>query len=214
MSTLTVPDGMPTLSRGRHRTPRRGACMMEVASLLAGEPWSDHPSCTHPLLAHLARLVNDSSTDAGRQQLITLVPALVGRRGDDDTWLRLPVAVAAGTILDVPEGTQRILAAGLLRIEYLCGDAGPRLKATRREAGATLDLVPGAVAWAGRRGLGHRGDLQSFAHNTAPTMVRCTVDGIVTADGPGCDRRLRAVLEAGISACPQDQVDRRTMPIP
>ena len=28
---------------------------MEFASFLAGERWSDHPACTHPLLAGVAR---------------------------------------------------------------------------------------------------------------------------------------------------------------
>ncbi len=60
----TLPDLVPVLSAGRHRNPRKGACFMEMASFLAGERWSDHPSCTHPLLASLARLVNDSLGDA------------------------------------------------------------------------------------------------------------------------------------------------------
>ncbi|WP_344829386.1 hypothetical protein [Nonomuraea dietziae] len=47
----TLYDHMPILSRGRHRNPRKGACFMELASYLAGERWSDHPACTHPLLA-------------------------------------------------------------------------------------------------------------------------------------------------------------------
>ena len=62
-------DVMPILSRGRHRSPRRGACFMEFASYLAGERWSDHPACTHGTLAHLARLVNDLTSDAGRARL-------------------------------------------------------------------------------------------------------------------------------------------------
>ncbi len=32
---------------------------------LAGERWSDHPHCTHPLLASVARMVNDNTPDAG-----------------------------------------------------------------------------------------------------------------------------------------------------
>src|SRR6266545_4298303 len=44
------PDLFPILSPGKHRSPRTGACFMELASLLAGERWSDHPACTHPLL--------------------------------------------------------------------------------------------------------------------------------------------------------------------
>jgi hypothetical protein len=60
------PDLLPMLSPGKHRNPRTGACFMELASLLAGERWSDHPACTHPLLAALARHVNDHTSDAGR----------------------------------------------------------------------------------------------------------------------------------------------------
>src|SRR6188474_988088 len=106
---MRAPDVMPTLSRGKHRTPRRGACFMELASFLAGERWSDHPCCTHPLLAQLARQVNDLVGDEERQQLAPLIPLVVGRLGDDRTWLALPVAVAAAPILDVPERTQRVL---------------------------------------------------------------------------------------------------------
>lgn len=50
---MKYTDVMPILSPGRHRSPRRGACFMEFASYLAGEPWSDHPACTHGTLAHL-----------------------------------------------------------------------------------------------------------------------------------------------------------------
>src|ERR1700710_2926989 len=93
------PQMLPMLSRGRHRSPQRGACFMEFASFLAGERWSDHPACTHPLLAQLARQVNDNLSDGGRQQLVPLIPTVVGRRGDELTWLTLPVAVAAQPIL-------------------------------------------------------------------------------------------------------------------
>src|SRR3954454_8380228 len=109
MKSSPAPDGVPVLSRGRHRSPRRGACFMEFASFLAGEPWSDHPSCTHPLLAEVARQVNDLIGDEDRQLLVPLVPSIVGRRGDDRTWVPLPVAVATESILDVPEPTQRVL---------------------------------------------------------------------------------------------------------
>ncbi|GAA1225095.1 hypothetical protein GCM10009655_24890 [Rhodoglobus aureus] len=49
------PDFMPVLSAGCHRAPRKGGCFMEFASYLAGEKWSDHPSCTHPALAVVPR---------------------------------------------------------------------------------------------------------------------------------------------------------------
>jgi hypothetical protein len=55
-----------------------GACLMEYVSVLSGSTFSDHPRCTDPTLATVARLVNDSCTDAGRQQLTRFAPALAG----------------------------------------------------------------------------------------------------------------------------------------
>ena len=82
MRSSSLPDGIPVLSRGRHHSPRRGACFMEMASVLAGERWSDHPSTTHPLLGQLARQVNDQTSDVERQQLTVLIPSVVDRRGN------------------------------------------------------------------------------------------------------------------------------------
>lgn len=71
------PAAIP-LSRGRHAGPGDGACAMELASALAGEPWSDHPACVHPVLAAIARAVNDGTGDAGRARSAALVPAMIG----------------------------------------------------------------------------------------------------------------------------------------
>jgi hypothetical protein len=185
---------------------------MELASVLAGERWSDHPLCTHPLLAELAREVNDGTSDAGRQQLAPMIPSVVGRLGDDRTWLTVAVAVAASTILDVPEGTQRALAGGLLRAEQVSADLGPELAATRQQARAALELVPGAVAWFERIGVRDRISAKTFAKRCAPTMVRCAVDGVVASGSADCDRRLRALLEIGIAACPAPE--QQAVPTP
>jgi hypothetical protein len=201
MKSLAAPDGVPILSPGRHRSPRRGACFMEFASFLAGERWSDHPSCTHPLLSQLARRVNDLISDEGRQQLVPLIPLVVGRRGDDRTWLTLPVAVAAAPILDVPEPTQRVLAAGLLSACRVCSELGPDFAETERQARAGLDLVPGAVAWVERLGVAARISPKIFANRCAPTMIRCAVDGIDATGDADRDERLRALLETAITAC-------------
>jgi hypothetical protein len=175
---------------------------MEFASFLAGERWSDHPCCTHPLLAQLARQVNDVIGDEDRQQLVPLIPSVVGRRGDERTGLTLPVAVAAAPILDVPEATQRVLAAGLLSAHQVCVEAGPELAGTGRRARAALDLVPAAVTWVQRLGPPARISPRIFASRCAPTMIRCAVDGIVTSDTADRDARLRALLETAITACP------------
>jgi len=200
MRSYSVPDALPVLSRGKHWSPRRGACFMELASVLAGERWSDHPSCTHPLLAALAREVNDLTTDGDRQQLVGLVPSVVGRTGDEHTWLTVAVAVGASVVYDVPEATQRVLAGGLLQAERLCGE-DPALANVRRQARAALETVPGAVRWVEQLGVRGRINSKMFARNCAPTMVRCAVEGVAIAS-PGDGARLRALLEVGIAACP------------
>ena len=202
MNASAVPDGVPVLSRGKHRSPRRGACFMEFASFLAGDRWSDHPACTHPLLAQVARRVNDLISDEGRQELVPLIPSVVGRRGTDRTSITLPVAVAAASILEVPEPNQRVLAAGLLSAHQVCAEAGPDLVDTRVQARAALELVPGAVAWLGRLPAPARVSPKIFAKRCAPTMIRCAGDGIVASGSADRDALLRTLLETAIGACP------------
>lgn len=74
---------MPVLAPGRHASPSEGGCFMEIASLLAGEPWSDYPRSTDPVLALLARAVNDYVSDAGRRALVPMIPAVVGTSVSD-----------------------------------------------------------------------------------------------------------------------------------
>ncbi len=71
-----LPGGMPTLGPRRHTDPHQGACVMEYTALLAGERFSDHPRCTHPALAALARQVNDRLSKSARPELVTRAPAL------------------------------------------------------------------------------------------------------------------------------------------
>jgi hypothetical protein len=175
---------------------------MEYASVLAGERWSDHPPCTHPLLAQLARLVNDYTGDEARQDLAPMVPSVVGRLGDETTSLTLAVAIGSSIILDVPEATQRVLAAGLMRADEVCTDTGPALEPIARDARAALDLVPGAVSWVERLELHDRISLKMFSERCAPTMIRSAVEGLVTSGISDCERRLRGLLDLGIAITP------------
>jgi hypothetical protein len=63
---------------------------MEYASVLAGERFSDSPRCTDPVLAAVARCVNDYSTDAARQRLAPLAGDLTTANGaGDDVRVRM-----------------------------------------------------------------------------------------------------------------------------
>lgn len=66
------------LSRGRHGSPDDGACVMELASMLAGEPFSDHCRGVCRVLGAFARGYNDAIDDRRRQDLIPYAARLVG----------------------------------------------------------------------------------------------------------------------------------------
>jgi hypothetical protein len=76
-----MQETRPRLAKGRHKRAGHEACVMELVSLVAGEPWSDHPRCVHPVLGAVARAVNDRVSDAGRDTLAALVPRLAGSVG-------------------------------------------------------------------------------------------------------------------------------------
>lgn len=88
---LPVPDALPTLASGKHEQGAGQACVMEYVSILAGEQFSDHPSCTDAVLAAVARSVNDWMTDEGRSMLVPLIGRLFGtaERGSDETGIAL-----------------------------------------------------------------------------------------------------------------------------
>lgn len=84
---MSILDGLPSLAAGAHDADAGEACVMEYVSVLAGEPWSDRPECTHPLLAHEARTANDLLDDDDRPRLVPLVGRLFGA-ADDSPALR------------------------------------------------------------------------------------------------------------------------------
>ena len=69
------------LSKGKHASPAEGACVMELASMLAGEPFSDHPRSVCPVIAALLRRYNDTLDDWRRQCLYAYASRAVGSRG-------------------------------------------------------------------------------------------------------------------------------------
>jgi hypothetical protein len=68
------------LIRGRHSSPDRGACVMEVASMLADEPFSDEPRCVCPVIAEFLRTYNDEVDHARRQDLLAYASLVVDTR--------------------------------------------------------------------------------------------------------------------------------------
>jgi hypothetical protein len=69
------------LSKGKHTSPEDGACVMELASMLAGEQFSDHPASVCPVIGSFLRAYNDSVDDSRRQDLYAYASRVVGTRG-------------------------------------------------------------------------------------------------------------------------------------
>lgn len=194
-----APDSMPILSRGRHRTPRRGACFMELASYLAGERWSDHPPCTHPLLADLARRVNDLSSDAGRRALAPLIPSVIGRLGGGpEVDARIAWRCATTALPVVSAERQQLLALAVLTSAELLDD--PRLEAATAEALAHVPETARRARLAIDRTAAHR-SLAAFSRYGAPVAVRTAALGLAEACAPDVDGLLRGLLIVGIAEC-------------
>ena len=66
------------LARGRHQSPDQGACVMELASMLADEPFSDHPQSVCPVIAAFLRAYNDGLPDDRRQDLYGYAAKVIG----------------------------------------------------------------------------------------------------------------------------------------
>src|SRR5690242_15444647 len=69
------------LSAGRHRNASAGACVMELASMLAHEPFSDRPATASPVIAAFLRTYNDGIDDHRREDLYPLAALIVGTAG-------------------------------------------------------------------------------------------------------------------------------------
>src|SRR3954470_22096933 len=90
--TSIVSHQTVRLRRGKHASPEKGVCVMELASMLAGEPFSDRPQAVCPVVgAYLRsyhevvgadrRSYNDVDADDGRQDLYAYAAEAIGTSG-------------------------------------------------------------------------------------------------------------------------------------
>ena len=193
--TQSTPQLMPILSAGRHRSAARGACFMEYASFLAGERWSDRPACTHPLLASLARDVNDLTTDARRGDLLPLVPRVVGLNPASEVYSAEIAVLAASAALPIASmERQRALAAGLISLVRRAEDSH-----LAQMAEESLAQVPDIQRWAQRYLREMHSARGSWTH-AAEAIVHTSTVGIALACVADPEARLKNLLVAAIEA--------------
>lgn len=176
---------------------------MELASYLAGERWSDHPSCTHPLLAALARLVNDNTGDAGRGKLVRLVPSIIGLTGDGlrtDATIALRCAVTALPVASAER--QLALAVSILAAEEMLARLDGRPSGTlSAQSRAAMAQVPLAAEQARKFSRAARITDKGFRRYAAPNAVQLAVVGIIQACIPDPDALLYDLLASAIDDC-------------
>ena len=167
-----------------------GRLLHGVRLLPRGRRWSDHPSCTHPLLAQVARLVNDLISDEGRQGWCR------HSLGGGSAWRRPHLDHAAGgrgrcVILEVPEPNQRVLAAGLLSAHQVA----PRRDPTSRTPGCG----PGPRwTWSGR------GRVARAAPGPGADLAEDLRQALRTDDDPLCRRRARGERHRRLRRSPEN----------
>ncbi len=196
-------DMLPMLGRGKHRNPKKGACFMELASYLAGERWSDHPRCTHPLLAMLARAVNDLTVDPERPRLAPLIPSVIGLTSDDPHWdVRIALRAAQTALPISPAERQQTLAVAIIGAERMLDVLDDRPAGTlSAESADALATCPRTARWAQRFCEGARLRPSRFVRDAAPSIISAAVQGIAEACVPNPDERLRDLLTATIDDC-------------
>jgi hypothetical protein len=127
------------LHAGKHDSPWDGVCVMELASLIADEEFSDRPRCVCPVVGSFMRSWNDRAGYHERQRLEPYARRVVGSRaGRDVTRRRRELCLAyarTGLGGDSARGTQLGQRA---RIALFCG------------VGAGLKLNEGAGEFAAR----------------------------------------------------------------
>jgi hypothetical protein len=94
---MTLDLDTLVLRSGTHTSPSDGVSLMEAVSDFAGEPWSNSPRSTSPVIAAYARSLNDWLADDERQRLKAYIPRLVGT-AEPDLELRRAFACADAAV--------------------------------------------------------------------------------------------------------------------
>ena len=140
---MTLDLDTLVLRSGTHTSSSDGVSLMEAVSALAGEPWSNSPSCTSPVIAAYARSLNDWLPDDARQRLKAYIPRLVGT-AEPDLELRRAFACADAAVRVF--APLAFAAAGLVAEAAKLGALAP----VDRESAESARSAAESAEWAAR----------------------------------------------------------------
>jgi hypothetical protein len=108
---MTASHQTVALQAGSHDGPAGGVCVMELASMLSGERFSDRPACVSSVVAAVLRGYNDG-LDADRRQTLKRFAADAVGTADDDVSERARRRIAARGLAEAiaEHGPRRLLA--------------------------------------------------------------------------------------------------------
>jgi hypothetical protein len=101
------------LGKGKHSSPADGACVMELASMLADELFTDHPESVCPAIGSFLRAYNDSIDDTRRQDLYAFASQVVGSRASGAVERARADRLLAWARERHPQRLARLLPAGV-----------------------------------------------------------------------------------------------------
>jgi hypothetical protein len=162
--------------RFAHLHPDDGACLMEAAALLASGRFTDSPAGTHPALAALARVVNDSVGDEARHALWPLAADLADARPAERDYAPLLVGAVVDAARLVRPSSRRLARHG-----RACRGRAQKLAHAPAPAAGPAARITDLLWW---RGPGRR-------HLEQALGVLC--------GAPDADQRLSGVLREAVA---------------
>jgi hypothetical protein len=150
------------LGRGSHEPPngKKDGCLLEWASYLAGEPWSDHPECVSPVIAAFGRRWNDDLSATDRQILVPYLPKLLNTRGTKaqenrrawmvTDWMVRTYLPAWLELAKLTEQAEAVRGLAPLTSATRWKKADKTVQTARKDAAAAWDAARDA-AWAAAR---------------------------------------------------------------
>ncbi len=199
------------LEPGSHRDPDDGVCIVELASIIAGEPFSDTPRCVCEVIASFLRSWNDRATYGDRQRLLPYAERIIGTAGDPYATERRRDICIAFAGLRVEGGRVRrfgsrlrmrarlaiqIGIASATRLDRGAGEYAARLCFGRDDADTAFDLLDRLL----EQGDGERaaGAKPRLPHHWVPAVVpeRSGANGNGNGNGHRDELGVRATVIA------------------
>ena len=187
-----ISDGTPVrLTDGGHSSPREGVCVVELASLIAQEEFSDRPRCVCPVIGAFLRGWNDRAPYAERQRLSPYAKRIVGSRGSPRVTRERRDICLQWAGADLGHGVVRRLWSRVgtrVRIAIFCG------------LGAAVRLDEGAGDYAARVAMAEGDAQRAFElldtllatdeeRRLGPSPVSATANGYAPLNGNGLPPR-------------------------